>query len=213
VRTLAVVLSLAALAPLTGCINEDVRSSLVLEADGGATWIYETRDVRSDAEDPAARADEEAGWLADVRSAGHPAVRVFRALGARSVRQDLVRSEPPVAVRVEARFDSVEDVGAGLADLTAGAFECVLERQGTVVRWSLRLRVDDLPDDSSAVDDEDLAATAGALEDLEVVLASGRFVETVGFETSSDGRLARFQEPTPPDDGVVQLVLAWDPTL
>jgi hypothetical protein len=165
--------------------------------------------VRSDAQAPYDRQQEEQAYLLAVRQEQHGIARGLRQFAPLSVQTILLREPAPFTVRTAARFVRLDDVGHRLLAATGLAGTSILSTDGDAMEWALTIR-----DPRAAIDaerlDQDVAELVSDLDRLRVVLVDGRFETADGFEISNDRRVATMRPATPEgDEPVVLLRLRW----
>jgi hypothetical protein len=160
------------------CLIEETRHTLYIEADGAASWVVESRYVRSDARDPEARAREESTYLERARQGDSDVGRALHYIGAHDIEIDILRADRPFTVRSEGRFHAVDQVVAGLFDGLETEADVTLQRDGARTRLDLSFRT---TDDTGEDVPEWLLALIDDPQHYRVVLARGRFVEARGF--------------------------------
>ena len=185
--------SLAAVALMTtACLVKDTTQTIYLEPDGSVTWTVLQKDVRSDSQKAEDRAREEGEFVTAVRAERHPVALAFGRLDPMSVRTHVLRAEWPYAVLTQARFARLDWLMAQWVGVQGTS---TLERQDGTTRWDLTVNPES---DSSASKDKEEAgddALSDSFEHCRFVLVAGRFTSAVGFELSSDGRVATIQFP------------------
>ena len=188
-----------------GCLQKEVAQVWYLDPGGQVTWMVIEQDVRSDAQAPIDRQNEEAQYWTAVEREDHPVARGFRVLEPLQMRTRVIRREAPFTVVTEAQFGSIEDLGRRLIARLGWSGTSRLTRDAGTTEWTLTLRD---PHTAAETDraSEDLMALVGDLDRLRVVLVSGRFEDATGFTISPDGRVA-MMVPGEPDTNQVSLVL------
>lgn len=206
---------LAALAAsAAGCIvTERTEHVLYLEPDGAVTWTVIEHELRSDADEPAARRQEEADYLAAVAAGTQPIADSLRRLGGRSLVSYLARDRRPYTTWTEARFDSVAELADALLAELGVPGGAVLTHEGDLHRLEVELW---LPDETASVEDDGddvFLPLADAVEDHRLVLTAGSFVEARGFHLEDDGRAAVVEKLSDEEieaaGGRIVLSLAW----
>ena len=173
-----------------GCLVKEERHTWYLDpTSGGVTWRVFELDVRSDAKEPAVRIDEESKFWSAVRAETHGTALGFRALGASSVRTRILHDEVPFSLVTEAAMPPIDELGRRLIAGFGGIGTSVLERDGDARIWTLTARCpkdgEPEPEPTEGVD-----GLSGLFDTLRVVLPRGRFESAVGFDLSSDHRVA-----------------------
>jgi hypothetical protein len=173
-----------------GCLVNEERHTWHLDAaGGGVTWTVFELDVRSDAKEPADRLEEESKFWNAVRAETHGTARGFRALGASSVRTRILRDEVPFSLVTEATLPAIDELGRRLIAGFGGIGTSVLERDGDARIWTLTAH-EPRDGEPHPEETEGVSGLSGLLETLRVVLPRGRFESAVGFDVSSDHRVA-----------------------
>ena len=193
----------------TGCLLKDVTETWYLDENGAVTWVVMEKDVRSDAQAPADREEEERTYYAGVKTENHVVARGFRALGGTQLRTRILRGELPFTVVTEARFSGLDTLGQRVIIATGLAGTSVVTRNGDAFEWTFTVRD---PHAESPKADEDVSALMGDLDKLQVVLARGHFESGQLFSISQDRRVATFEESQLKDadeNAVVVLRLKW----
>jgi hypothetical protein len=204
----------AALMLATGCLIKDTTETWYLGPTGAVTWIVNESDVRSDAQAPVDRQNEETTYRLAVERQDQPVARGLRGLGLTDIRTVVLRGEVPFAVRTEARGMAIGELGLRILQRSGLAGTSTLVRDGNTWVWSFTARDPHAPDVTAAMDD-DVAALVDDLSGLKVVMVDGRFEAASGFELSADHRVAAMKdlaargEAPGVDDTVVTLRLTW----
>ncbi len=216
-RPTAVVALVAAGLLATGCILKDTHHTLLVDADGGVTWVVVERNARSNAPDRADRDQEEAAFLDALEAGEHDVARALARAGASAVDSRLARCRRPYAVWTEARFASAEAmVEALLAELDLGG-HASLTRDGDRFCFDLVVSIPEDSEDSASAaggdgDDETVLALLDGIERLEVVLLDGRFTGATGFEVDGDRAVPvpLSEEEVEAAGGTVRFSLEWE---
>ena len=194
---------------LGGCIVGETSHRIYIEPGGLVQWVVLETELRSNADTPERRANEEARLVESVVVDDHPVRRAFELLGAQDSRSELLRDRRPYAVWTEARFRSVEEVVREALYWLGIRGEVSF----TTIDGISRLQVWLPPDQDDEVVDESVLNLVADLEDYRIVLTEGRFVEAMGFELEEEGRVAVPKAPIEQDDdraaAPLVLVLAW----
>jgi hypothetical protein len=197
-----------------GCLIEEERHTWYLEpASGAVSWTVSEHNVRSDEKDPARRLDEEAKFFSGVRAKTHSTAIGFRALGASSVRTRILRDEVPFSLVTDAALPAIDELGRRLITGFGAIGTSVLERDGDARIWTITARSprDDEPEPEET---EGVCGLSGLFETLHMVLPRGRFESAIGFDLSSDRRVAVIDKMIfeGVDEGTdVTLSLRWIP--
>lgn len=192
-----------------GCLLKDVAETWYLDENGAVTWVVAEKDVRSDAQAPADRDEEERAYYQSVKQENHPAARAFRALGADKLRTRILRGELPFTVVTEGRFSGLDVLGQRVIIATGLAGSSVVTRDDNTFDWTFTVRD---PHAESPKADEDVTALMSDLDKLQVVLTKGHFDSGQLFTISKDRRVATFDESQLKDvdeNTVVVLRLRW----
>lgn len=199
----------------TGCLHKDTTSTIYLRQDGSLDWVVLERNVRSAERDHAARAAEEADYLALVAADRHAVAESFTMLGGREVRTRLLRDSRPYAVLVAARFDSLVDLLDRELTACGVPHDTAMTRDGDVTTLTLRM---DVGVEGEALGGTDTCGDAweGLLEALDatIVLESGRFTDATGFVVENEDAATFDQTATAPEvlrqnGGRMELSLSW----
>jgi len=201
------IVSLLALA--TGCFEIDGEHTLFLEPDGSVTWTIE-EEVTHTGEDEAARQAEIDGFLRDVAAGRNGASRALRLLAPATLDSRVLRADPPLAIRTEARFAGIDDVYRNVFDVWDLKGRVELTGEGDV----RTLRVTVLPGESAEVSDVEADEAAAAMLlavflECRIVLTEGRFLEARGFALDEKGREARPIEIEEEENQPIELMLSW----
>jgi hypothetical protein len=180
------------------CLQREVAETWYLDPGGQVTWTVVERDVRSDAQAAFDRQNEEAAYWAAVEREDHPIARGLRLLDPLRLRTTSLRRDAPFTVMTEARFGSLEHLGRRLIERAGWSGTSVLTRVDGASEWTLTIRDPNTAGGSDHVD-EDLAALIGDLDQLRVVLTSGRFEDATGFTLAPDRRVATVALADPGD--------------
>jgi hypothetical protein len=195
----------------SGCLEREVSDTIVLEPDGTVSWLAVERDVRAvggdtTADASASRRAEDAAYVKKALDGNHETAKAFRVLGATSIETRVVRDAWPYMVVSEARFGDFAAIWQNLLDRMRVPGQSVLEHDGALTRWTLTA---DTEAEQAGSADEDDALSSSLLEGaVRVMIRDGRFVEAVGFDLSSDDRVATLLEDEA-DQKELKLVLAW----
>jgi len=193
------VLGLACLG--AGCIEKDSRSVIYLEPDGSLTWTVLETDVRSNAETPADRAQEEADYRRTMLSNPTPLVALFTSLGGRQASRTILKDTVPFEVHSSANFDRIDVLFERLC--AAASYYCIASLGNDGERTTLTVEIVGELDVKAPEQD----ALTDALGSLKFVLAGGRFVGSSGFVLAGD-RAATLDDKVVDDDPVT-ITLAW----
>lgn len=207
-RTFGIV-ALAAALSSSACLDKETTHTIYLSPEGTVAWTTLERDVQSDADDPAARGAEEAGYLAAALAGTNDIAQGLAALEPSRVQTRVLRRERPFTVLTEARFPGVEALGLKiLAALRLPGDVYLTEGAGSVtlhIHLDFRGVDEDQDDPSSPVEQ-----LVDELSTYRIVLTEGRFVEATGFALSDGGTVARpVAASTGLPDDVVDLSLTW----
>jgi hypothetical protein len=195
-KTFTSVVWIATVAGLNlGCLVRDTTETIYLEPDGGFTWTVLESDVRSDEKTPAARAREDANYIAAAIDERHPIALAFSPLGPVDVRTHVLRAERPYTVLTIARFARFDMVMERFGAAIGGTATSVLERRDGLVSWIWTVGEDGAP---AQPKDEGVQALADSFERCRFVLSVGHFVSADGFELSDDKRVATLRIPEQP---------------
>jgi len=200
---------LIGLLPLAGCLIGERSHVLHLEADGSVTWIAHERAVRSDAEAPADREREEAGYLGEARTERQAVARGLAKLQPLSLRATLLRDERPFQVMTESRFAALQPLLQGLLDGAGIVGSATVELQGEETHLTVTLQPESETQEIEV--DEDIAGLLGDFEQMQFALARGKFVAATGLAISADGAVATPLkiEGEPKEGEPLVLTLAW----
>ena len=195
----------SALALCAACLENDTLHDLYLDPDGSVVWTVTEREVRSTAETPQQRRQEERDYLDAARADAHAVARGLWRAGARDVTTTVLRDAPPLTVVTRGAFGGIDEALSGVLDGLGFEHEVTLVagEDGTLV---LELAFEEV-EDGAVEPDESALALAGALNDSRIVLTSGVFVDAAGFELEPGGAAARMLEP--PSNGVGRYRLVW----
>jgi hypothetical protein len=188
-----------------GCLQKEVGQVWYLDPGGEVTWMVTEQAVRSDAQAPLDRENEETQYWTAVEREDHPMARGFRLLEPLRVRTWAIRRESPFTVITEARFESIELLGRRLIQRMGWSGTSRLARDPGATEWTLTLRDPHTAAETDRASD-DLMALVGDLDRLRVVLSAGRFQEAAGFTISPDGRVATIA-PGEPEANQSALIL------
>lgn len=193
----------------SGCLLKDEVHTWYVDRTGGVVWVVAEKDVRSDAQAAVDRDEEEAAYWAAVRSEMHPMARGLRLLGAEAMRTRAVRAESPFTVLTEGRFTGLGELGQRLIVHAGLRGSSIVTRAEGSWEWTMTVRDPHATGDPvERVDDGVLALLAG-LDQLQIVLVSGRFEEASGFTLSPDRRIASMNESPQSDESIIRLMLRW----
>jgi len=200
---------------------EDGNSDLYLSPDGSVEWMMFHQNVRSTAGTPDARLEEEAAAFDALESGEDQFARGLEVIGARDVRNLILRDRVPFVVLTSARFDAVDGLFQGLFGAAGVSYDVRLE-SGVMVE-----------DQSSGVDilcnrllirhhgeadfdlDSPVAAIIFAMDGARINLVEGRFVAAKGFKITSARQATMSWETSDgetkedDEDGETLLWLAW----
>ena len=186
-RTAALVVVLPCLA--AGCLVKGVTQTWYVDASGAVTWVVLEKDVRSDADAPKDRQDEEGAYWVAVQQGNHPMAAGLRELGATRPRMLLLRDEVPYTVQTEGRFSGLDVLGQRLIAAVGVSGTSIVTREGAVWEWTMTVR-DPKATGAAAEPSDNVQDLTDHLDALTVVLTSGRFESGEGFEISRDRRSA-----------------------
>jgi hypothetical protein len=195
----------------TGCLVKDDIATWYLESNGTVTWSVLEKDVHSDAEAELDRNNEEANYLASVRSLDHAMARGFAQLQPIEIKTRILRASAPFSVATDARFANLGKLGQELIWRLGLAGTSVLTHGPDGETWIFAVRDPHAPA-GSARPDEDLTAVAGSLDGLKVVLVDGRLIAAEGFQVSPDHRTAtllKWDDDAFRGDAMLTLKLTW----
>jgi len=194
-----------------GCLLKDVSQTWYVDGNGAVTWVVQEHDVRSDAQSPIDRRNEESEYSILVQQQRHPMATGLRELGGDKVRTVVLRNEAPFDIRTEARFTGLDEVGRRLIAAIGGTGTSIVAREQGRWEWTMVVR-----DPSSLGGSFEPAAgitdVLDGLDGLKVVLTSGRFESAKGFTLSKDGRVASPDHDAPEgksDEPAITLKLVW----
>ena len=176
----------------TACLVKDTTQTIYLEADGTVIWTILQKDVRSNDKTAEGRAREETEFVEAVSAGRDPVALGFGRLDPISMRTDILRAERPYTVLTRARFARLDWLMARWVG-TQGT--SALERQDGTTRWTLTVNPESHSSASKDKEDASDDALSDSFEHCRFVLAAGHFTSAVGFELSSDGRVATIQFP------------------
>ena len=211
----ALVLSALLFGCAAGCIEKRVQQTLYIEADGTLTWLVLESQVRSNEKEMDERTAEETEYLAQARSGRHKIAEALALLAPFDLESDVLRDRRPFEVRTEARFGDPAEALSRYLDAVGVVADVRLQSTASVRELVIRI---DLPatesEQEARGDDSDDPAGQGLVElwpglaETRIVLATGHFVDAVGFEI--DGTIAHFLELEPEEEDV-ELVysLVW----
>ena len=205
---------IGALVATSGCLEKDVTETWYVDAGGVVTWVILEQNVRSDAQSPLDRRSEENEYWLAVQQERHDMAEGMRELRGEKVRTVVLRSESPYTVQTEARFPGLDLIGQRLIAAIGTTGTSIVRRNQNSWEWTMVVR------DPSALytttePSDGVGSLLNDLDHLRVVLTSGRFEETEGFELSSDGRIATFKSresdhrTMESDQPAITLKLAW----
>jgi hypothetical protein len=209
-------LTLVAAISAAACLQKDTTSTMYLRRDGSFDWVVLEQNVRSDANDEAARLDEETGYANAVSRGELGTVNGFLALGGDDIRVRWLRGARPYAVMADAHFDSLARVFDRLLSPCGIPYQSVITESDGVTTWSL---VADVGVDGERLDarlPDACGRGAGELSDafetLRIVLESGNFTAATGF--TLQGTVAAVMDEKAVEEsvkstGVVELSLSW----
>jgi hypothetical protein len=197
-------LAVAGIAALgTGCIEKDTRSVIYLDPDGSLVWTILETDVRSNAEKPADRIQEETDYRRTIRSNPTPLVALFESLGGRQASRTVLKDTVPFEVHTSARFDRIDVLFERVC--AAANYRCFSQVSNDGDRTTLTVEIVG----KLEVPGPEQDGLTDALETLKFVLVEGRFVEASGF-TLEGGRTATLDEDEKVVDGdPVTITLTW----
>jgi hypothetical protein len=178
-RTVLVIAALIACAS-SACLQKDVTSTIYLDPDAGVEWVVIEQQVRSDDGDSRTRSREEAGYVEALARDQHPVAEVFRRLGAIDTRTTRLRESRPWATRIEARFVDLTSVWEPTLTACGVPHGFELTTQDGIRTWQAWM-------DTTAPGAADGTCLSGAdglldLAESKIVLTSGRFVSSSGFQ-------------------------------
>lgn len=215
-KRMALLLILAATSAAAACLQKDTTSTMYLRRDGSFDWVVLEQNVRSDANDEAARLDEEAGYTSAVAGGEIGTVHGFLALGGDDIRVRWLRRARPYAVMVDARFDSLARVFDRMLSPCGIPYESVITESDGVTTWTLVADVgvggERLDGRSPEACGQGLAELSDAFETLRIVLESGHFTAATGF--TIQGAVAAVMDEKAVEEsvtsaGVVEISLSW----
>jgi hypothetical protein len=126
------------------------------------------------------------------------------------MRTRAVRAEVPFTVITEGRFTGLDQLGQHLITHAGLTGSSIVTRIDGRWEWTMTVRDPRASNDSGERVDEGLTALIAGLDTLQVVLVSGRFEETTGFDLSADKRIASFKpDVSQGDQMTVTLMLKW----
>jgi hypothetical protein len=193
------VLGLACLG--AGCIEKESRSVIYLEPDGSLTWTVLETDVRSNAEKPADRAQEEADYRRAMLANPTPLVTLFTSLGGRQASRTVLKDTVPFEVHTSATFDRIDVLFERVC--AAASISCVASVGDDGARMTLTVEIfGEL--DVKAPEQE---ALNDALGSLKFVMVGGHFVGASGFVLAGD-RAATLDDESV-DGEPVTITLTW----
>lgn len=202
VRTAGAALVLAGALVASACIVQETRSVMYLNADGTVTWSLTQSDVRSDAETPAERTQEEADWRRQMLASPAPLVTRLESLGGYSVTRTVLKDEAPFEVHTIARFDRIDVLFERIC--TAAGYLCAARLETAGGRTTLTVEV--IQEIDSPGPEKDVLTDL--LDNLTLVCVDGRFVGASGF-TLDGSRKATIADQDGPDEGLT-LTLTWE---
>jgi len=173
----------------SGCLLKDASSTWYLESNGAVTWAITEKDVRSDAQSPFDRQNEELSYITAARAQNHPVARGLAELGPLEIRTRLLHATVPFTVFTEAKFVGVDVLGAQLISHLGLAGTSVVTRAVDGTTWTFTA-LDPHATNGASEPDDDLDAAVDTLDGLKVVLLDGRFISAEGFDLSQDCRVA-----------------------
>ena len=180
----------------TACLVKDTTQTIYLEPDGTVTWTVLQTDVKSNGKTAKERAREETEFADAVRAEQQPVALAFGRLDPMSVRTDFLRSDRPYTVLTQARFARLDWLMERFFTKLGATATSTLDARDGAVTWTLTLSgLDDEASAHSADKDEAVEALFDSFEHCRFVLVAGHFTDAVGFELSSDNRVATLQFP------------------
>lgn len=209
--SLTIALTAAALAAASGCIVKDTTHTLLLDPDGGVTWIALERNVRSNEGEGEEGAAEEAAFLAAASGGTSDLALALGEIGAEWVEVRLLRDRRPFVVFTEARFAAFDELWRKLLLSLDLPGQVEMTEEAGLRRIDIELS---LADDTVSPPDEDNETPSGldlTPDNFEIVLTAGQFVAAEGFRLEGD----RAVLDLPTDDeievagGCVGLSLTW----
>jgi hypothetical protein len=203
---------MAAMLLTSGCLLKDTKETWYLGQKGAVKWVVTESDVRSDAQAPTDRQNEETTYRLAFERQDHPMVRGFRELGLVDIRTIVLRNEAPFTVRTEAQGLTIGELGMHIIARAGLWGVSTLEHDGDTWTWKFTARDLHAPD-AAAKPDDDLGAVLNDLDSLSVVLVDGRFLSATGFKLSGDGRVATIAADNHgaagDDESMMVLELKW----
>ena len=201
----------------SGCLVKDVTETWYVDAGGAVTWVVLEKDVRSDANAPKDRLDEESVYWTAVQQNSHPTAAAFHELGATRPRTVVLRDEPPYTVQTEGRFSGLDVLGQRLIAGFGASGSSVVTRDGTTWEWTMIVR-DPKASGATVEPSKNVDDVTTSLDELKVVLVSGRFESAEGFSISSDRRSATWAVKDPEaskgdENPTITLRLKWKGSL
>ncbi|HXV78101.1 MAG TPA: hypothetical protein VD788_17455 [Candidatus Polarisedimenticolaceae bacterium] len=196
-----------------GCLAGKTTSTVYIETDDSISWTILETDVRSNADEAAMRERQEREFIRAAKRGEHDTVGGFDLLAPDEVDTVILRDERPFSVATTARFRSLERLARTVLDVLEVGGQVRIETTDELTRLEVEI---DLPeaDRQTAAGDEGSAAGESWFEELEIVVADGRFVESRGFVQAADDRV-RFAASdellrmAAAADGRLVLSLAW----
>jgi prevent-host-death family protein len=210
-RTLSLVVVASFIA--SGCLMKDVTETWYVDQGGAVTWVVLEKDVRSDANAVQDRLDEESTYWAAVQQGNHPMAAGLRELGATRPRTLLLRGETPYTVQTEGRFSGLDELGQRLIGSLGASGSSIVTRDGATWEWTMTAR-DPKASGTTVEPSPGIEDLTDHLDELRVVLISGRFESAEGFEISSDKRSATWtveesQSSQDEENPTITLRLKW----
>lgn len=210
-RTVAMSLICVAAGVTAGCLQKETSHTIYLAPDGAASWVISELNVRSDAEQGARIAEEQA-FIGAALLGSHGAARGLAALHPQGlVRTTVLRDERPFQVVTDARFASVDQLLERFFTELGIRTSSSLTVDG--FRTTLRVQLDfsrPLPERKS-----DAAELAETFDRFRFVLTDGRFDTVTGFDVV-DGASATLSSDwleradlASESGGRVDLMLSW----
>jgi len=190
VSTVVRVLGILILAVLSSsCLRKDVVSTWYIEADRRVVWSIAERDVRSDAESPDDRDNDEDDFIAAVRRNDHAVARGLQQFTPAPLTSRILRERPPFSVVTDAGFPSLATLGERVLARFGLRGSSLVEFTRDGFEWTWTLDADTRVDED--IRDDDLGAVFESPV-IRLALAQGRFLESPGVTLSEDKRLATF---------------------
>jgi hypothetical protein len=187
----------------TGCIERQTRSVMYLDPSGSVTWSITESDVHSNADTPADRVREEAGYRDTMLANPSPLAEELDSLGGHSIVRTVLKDQVPFEVHTLARFDRIDVLFENFCE--KAGYLCVsrLSSEGDRTTLTVEIR----GEIESGPGEDKLGPLAPAFTELKIVCVAGRFVAGTGFTFEGD-RTATLADADGPDDEVV-LTLTW----